>query len=828
MANDPTTAGQELSEHLALLQRYLSDEVAPLVFAEALSDLVTHPPALVAAEIRSWTAAQYRGTSPLPISDYLFHAVRKLHVVGELELLPVEQLRVYLVGLEQILLGQCPEDDRDSLADDFAHLEESQTVLAAPVQIVHRAGVAEPTKAQRSRGEQPTRHPSAAAGTQLPARVVQGLRRLDLLLDRLEKDAGTARAGGAGISAEQEALLARFLAAAAVGASDAGELEGSLDRVRRLGIDTGTRHVLRLLGQSLPDWTPPATAETAEAPQHAAVAAMRQVVALGKDPAETARRFAELVHAACDEFNSGSLGRAVTMLDLAGRMIVEERVDPVVVRTVRGGAWSFLEAERLRVFSEATDKHQLLRGVLDFFSDLTPARLLDELSSEQRRERRRLLLSLLSVHGAPARAAAIERLQATSTAATWADWYVERNLLHVLRRVPAAADAPLDAELDVLARLSAPGAPVAVIKEAIAVLGQHRHPRAEQTLIARMSEIEDALLGVKTVPYEPGELLGLLDRTVAILARAPSSAAHRCVVDHVLKRKPPLGDTFARAVDLGSQDLAAEPELLARLVKALRDEYPTRVFGLTVTLKRRDAAISQLIAALSGTAAPVVREALAEIADRFADQPFAADATRALLRFDAAPAPAPEKTPAASLTGDLGVFGLPTLLQNLADSRVTGMLSLTRGDGGAAATIRFAGGLLTEARAGSLTGPTALFSLLERHQVDRFAFVNAQGAPAEAGQQTLDVLPLLMEGMRRLDEFQQAAVLVPDEARLKPTEVKPSRKPDETDVELMRSVWLKVVAGATPAAIEAEAGVDPYRVRRLFEHWVEEGSLALA
>ncbi len=825
MADDPTAAGQELSEHLALLQRYLSDEVAPLVFVEALSDLVTHPPQVVAAEVRSWVAAQYRGVSPLPVSDYLFHTVRKLHVVGELELLPLDRLNAYLVGLEQVLLDQCPEEDRDSLAVDFLHLEESKTVLAAPVQIVHRAGAAEPAKTQPVRGGPPTRQAASAAGTPLPERVVQGLRRLDLLLDRLEKDTGAARAGAAGTAAAREALLARFLAAAAVSAGDAGELESSLERVRRLGIDTGTRQVLRLLGQSLPDWKPAPAAGTAAAPQHEAVAAMRQVVALGKDPAETARRYSELVHAAGDEFNSGSLGRAVTMLDLAGRLAVEDKVDPAVVRTVRSGAWSFLDADRLRLFAEAPDKHQLLRSVLDFFSDLSPDRLLDELSSEQRRDRRRLLLSLLTVHGAPARAAALERLQATSTGATWAEWYVERNLLHVLRRIPAAPDAQPDAELDVLVRLSATGAPLAVMKEAIAALGLHRSPRAEQALIARVSELEDALLGVKSLPYEPGELLGVLDRTVAILARSPSTTARRCVVDHALKRKPALGDTLARATELGGQDLSAEPELVGRLVKALRDEYPTRVFGLTVRSRRREATASQLVAALSGTAAPAVRQVLEEIAERFAEEPFAADASRALARLGAAPPPAPESAPAANLTGDLGVFGLPTLLQNLADSRVTGVLSLSGADGAAVATVRFANGFLSEASVGPLTGATALFSLVERQQADRFAFLNAPPAAAASGQPAYDVLPLLMEGMRRFDELQRASALVPDDARLKPTEIKPSRKEDETDLELMRSVWRRAVSGAAPAAIEAEAVVDPYRVRRLFEHWVEEGSL---
>jgi hypothetical protein len=826
----------ELGEHLALLQRYLSDEVAPLVFSEALDSLLAQPPELIAAEVHSWVAAQYRGATPLPVSDYLFHVVRKLHVLGELGLMPPDRLRDYLLALQRHLLDQCPEEDRNALAEDFGHLDDSKTVLAAPVQIVHRAGGPESVRATPVRGdvargapvraESPARQPQTAGGTALPARVVQGLRRLNLLLDRLESEPGAAADGGARVAPDQEALLSRILAAAAVNAAEPVELETSLDRLRRLGVNTGTRSVLRLLSQALPDWKPPAAAEKPDAPQHEAVMAMRQVVSLGKDRAETSRRFTDLVHAACEEFNSGSLGRAVTMLDLADRMASGENVDPAAVRGARSSAWSFLDPERLRTFAESAERHQLLRSVLQFFSDLAPEYLLDQLSGEQRRDRRRLLLSLLTVHGAPARAVALQRLQSTSTGSSWADWYVERNLLHLLRRIAPAAGVPVDPEIDVLVRLSQPGAPVTVIKEAIAVLAQHRHPRAEQTLIARVSELEDGLLGVKALPYEAGELLGILDRTVTILARSPSPAARRCVVDHGLRRSAQLGDTVARLSELGNQDLAGEGELVARLVKALRDELPARVFGVTVSTRKKTSAVSQLIAAVSGTKAQAVREVLREVVARYPEQGLAAEAQRALDRLGSE-VPTEKATPAASLTGDLGVFGLPTLLQNLADSQVTGTLSLLGADAAPVATLRLATGNLGDVQSGRLQGPTALFALLERHQASRFVFVNAPPAAGEPGPGS-PVLPLLMEGMRRLDEFQQATVLVPDDAHLRPTEVKPSRKADETDVELMRAVWLRAVGGATPATIESDAPVDPYRVRRLFEHWVEEGSLVVA
>jgi len=815
---------QELGEHLALLTRYLSDEVAPLVFSEALDALLDQPPLLVAAEIRAWVAAQYRGAEPLPVSDYLFHTVRKLHVVGELGLVAADRLRDYLAALGELLLEQCPEPDRDALAADLAHLDESRAVLAAPVQIVHRPGGGEPARPPAGRREAGQRSgaappPPPAAGVALPERVVQGLRRLDLLLDRLEREPGTADLQGAA----QEALLARILAAAAANASDPAALDDALERLRRRGIDTGTRRVLRLVGRALPEWSPPPAGGIGGPPSTEAAAALRHVVTLGRDRAELARRFTELVQAACEEINTGSLGRAVTMLDLAERMVAEEKVDAMAVREARSGAWSSLDPERLRSLAETQESHQLLRSVFAFFSDLSVDRLLDELSGEQRRDRRRLLLLLLIVHGAPARAAAIERLRAIATGATWADWYVERNLLHLLRRMPAPPGAALDPELDVLVRLSQPGAPLPVVKEAIAVLAQHRHPRAEQALIARVGELEDGLLGVKQLPYEQPDLTALLDRLVRSLARTSSPAAHRCVVDHGLRRRPQLGDTLARLADLGAHDLAAEPELVERLLKALRDELPPRVLGITMQTRRRTAAAAQLIAALSGTRSPQVRELLEEIATRFAGQPFGADAQRVL---EASVADVrQEKPPLPTLTGDLGLFGLPTLLQNLAESQVNGTLSLLDAGAEPVASLRLARGNLVEVVSGRLEGPTALYATLERRQVDRFVFVNAAASPADpAGS---PVLPLIMEGVRRLDEYQRAAAVVPDGALVEPAGAKPSRLADEPDVELMRAVWQRAVAGATPREVESEAAVDPYRVRRLLEHWVEEGSLRL-
>jgi hypothetical protein len=88
----------ELQEALLELSQYLSDSVPPLVVADSIQVLMKYPPQAVLPTLRTWTAAQYRGSaaSSVPISDYLFHAIKKIHMMGEFRLVPREPLDAYL------------------------------------------------------------------------------------------------------------------------------------------------------------------------------------------------------------------------------------------------------------------------------------------------------------------------------------------------------------------------------------------------------------------------------------------------------------------------------------------------------------------------------------------------------------------------------------------------------------------------------------------------------------------------------------------------------------------------------------------------------------
>jgi hypothetical protein len=278
---------------------------------------------------------------------------------------------------------------------------------------------------------------------------------------------------------------------------------------------------------------------------------------------------------------------------------------------------------------------------------------------------------------------------------------------------------------------------------------------------------------------------------------------------------------MARLVEAGRHDLSGSKDLVDRLIAAVRAEQPRAILGF---VKKNDDRLGWLIQALSGTPLPEVRDVLQELVDKHPGQKFAEAAKAALATLGASAKPAE----APGLTGDLDLFGLPGLLQTLAQSQLTGVLTLMNAQKLAEATVILQSGRFREARHGQLRGVDAMYQLFERPFPGTFAFVSrasvdelAGSAPAE------DVVGLLLEGVRRHDEFKRAAALAADGLSLKTTGVPNTALPDE-DPDFVHLVWKQMEKGATPLACEAAIATDGYRTRRLLAHWMEEGSLAVA
>src|SRR5207247_9302613 len=91
------TAGWEVRESLFELQRYLSDQIAPLMVHDSIEVLLRLPPELAANEIQAWSAEQYSiSGAQTPVSDYYFHALKKLHLMAEYTLISEQVLAPYL------------------------------------------------------------------------------------------------------------------------------------------------------------------------------------------------------------------------------------------------------------------------------------------------------------------------------------------------------------------------------------------------------------------------------------------------------------------------------------------------------------------------------------------------------------------------------------------------------------------------------------------------------------------------------------------------------------------------------------------------------------
>ena len=134
-------------------------------------------------------------------------------------------------------------------------------------------------------------------------------------------------------------------------------------------------------------------------------------------------------------------------------------------------------------------------------------------------------------------------------------------------------------------------------------------------------------------------------------------------------------------------------------------------------------------------------------------------------------------------------------------------------------------GKFLNAQSGQLKGVDAVYQILERPVTGAFAFVPHPLANVKSTMVPTEIMPLLMEGIRRHDEFNQACTIAPDDIILKATAVKPTPHEDESDPALVREVWVKASSGTAVGAWESQIPADAYRVRRLVAHWMEQGAL---
>src|SRR5262249_12002247 len=176
-------------------------------------------------------------------------------------------------------------------------------------------------------------------------------------------------------------------------------------------------------------------------------------------------------------------------------------------------------------------------------------------------------------------------------------------------------------------------------------------------------------------------------------------------------------------------------------------------------------------------------------------------------------------------SGEIEIFGLPALVQGLAESGASGLLRLKDPRGEIDAEIVLRAGRMKGCEARGRTGGDAFYQPIERPSPASYVF---ERQPADAKPEpSADNLPefavLCQEGMRRHDEFAQATVVVPDDARFSKTQVRPEHHADELDGMFVNGLWNLIVGGATAKDCEGALKADSFRIRRQLVHWVESG-----
>ena len=796
----------EIAEAVRELHEYLSDRLAPLMVADSMAVLLQHPLPVLSSEIGAWVDQQH---GVAPVSDLLYHCVKKVALMGDFELIPRDALAASLCQLSLEVLQLCPEAEREQLRESLERVGQGSTPsLASPVAMLHVQQL-------------PAAEPASETGGRLAQAMTAGLRRMTLFLERLRPQAAATPV----VAEQRQQVAAQFLATAAAESKTQRELEQRLAPLRELGLASAPDQVFRTLASALAGWGAlPAAAGVPSPGATNELGAMRQIVTLADDPAEGAQRFRELVRSAVEQFNEGNLGRAAVIFDLAEQLASEQRVTPAFVEPLRTGGHEYLDKERLRKYAERQDCRRGLQRVLSFYTALQPGGLLDALDGEPSRDRRRQLLALLEVHGAPARALARERLQAYVEGRAEVDAFFPMNLVYLLRAIPRPEEVPVEEEVQLVTRAPGRSSPLPLVKQVIAYLSYTHHEKAERALVTFLRVFEAMLLQPEKASYPPNEVEALLDRTCVALARYGTPRAWQALVDHGLNAETRLGSTLARLAEAGkSQNLAASPEVVGRLLAALNAELPKKtVLGFPV--RRNDERIALLIQALSGTPIPAVMEALQEIVDRHPGQKFAEEAFRALSTLKAASRP-PDT--GASLAGDLELFGLPDVLQTLGGSQATGVLTLMNDHGRQAATVLLENGRFRGAHCQAVSGAEAIYQLFEKPFKGTFAFVARRDHLGGDGVvPATELMGLIFEGVRRHDELKRAVAVVPDGAVLRATGQSWSGLQDE-DEGFAGEVWASAAAGGTPEGCEAQWATDSYRVRRLLAHWAEEGALTM-
>ena len=169
------------------------------------------------------------------------------------------------------------------------------------------------------------------------------------------------------------------------------------------------------------------------------------------------------------------------------------------------------------------------------------------------------------------------------------------------------------------------------------------------------------------------------------------------------------------------------------------------------------------------------------------------------------------------LSGKLEYFDLPTIIQTLANSSLTGTLTITDKPGRVFATLYFEGGRLLYGKSGRLKGKDAFYQLLQSPTRDAFSFKG--GHPPEEfdddSKITMAPMALLLESTRQQDELKALKQRYPDRNRIFQPNSEAFTWDDTQNQALAEEIWVHLKLGESIAQLVSQIPTCEYRIYKV-------------
>ena len=196
----------------------------------------------VADPLHSWAVEQSR-FQQAAMSDFLFHALKKIYLFASLKLVDRAAVEGYLNKVIPLAMQTCPAEEREVLNTNLMALRDSADLLAS-------ASGAVVDVSRTSRKPEPAHGP-------LTDVIAKSARRLGLVIDRLTKyvkpSAPVASPTGTPAPFRPQPAAELLTMAAASSTSDQ-ELREYIENLRPYTGDNDPANLLHVLGRSVPSW----------------------------------------------------------------------------------------------------------------------------------------------------------------------------------------------------------------------------------------------------------------------------------------------------------------------------------------------------------------------------------------------------------------------------------------------------------------------------------------------------------------------------------------------------------------------------------------------